>query len=311
LIDRPDLNLMKVYNTRQRWEAREILQRRTTVAEDRKSGVLAVVVWDRDPKRAAAIARGYIEELNTIAAQLNTSSAGREREFIEKRLQTAKQELDEAAVRLAEFSGKNSTVDIKEQAHAMVSGFATLQGELIAAESELNGLRQIFTDDNARVRSLRARVAELQRQLEKMGGVPGAAPSAAQLFPSIRQLPALGVQYAELYRRAKVTEVVYDLLTQQYELARIQEAKELPSVRVLDEPDVPEKKARPHRSIIVLVSVFAALGLAVTWVFVRDRWEHMNSVDPRKLVVVASWRAVLDIGNGLKRKTVKTAVPRA
>src|SRR5207253_2187866 len=127
-----------------------------------------------------------------------------------------------------QFSSKNAAIDIKEQGKAMVEGAAILQGQLIAAQSELEGLRQIYTDNNVRVRSVRARIDELKHQLEKMGG-KGENPSAdsrqeqdspAQqdsLYPSIRKLPLLGVTYADLYRRTRVQEAVFESLTKEYE----------------------------------------------------------------------------------------------
>src|SRR5262249_6717712 len=118
-----------------------------------------------------------------------------------------------------------------------------LQGELIAAQSELEGLRQIYTDENVRVRATRARIAGLQHELEKLGGkgdTPGAEDQENTLYPSIRKLPLLGATYADLYRRVAVQEVVYETLTKQCELAKVQEAKEIPSVKVLDPAEVPE-----------------------------------------------------------------------
>ena len=121
----------------------------------------------------------------------------------------------------------------------MVEAAATLQGQLIAAESELQGLKQIYTDSNPRVRSLNARVDELKRQLDKLGGKGESMTEASDqpgdsLYPSIRKLPLLGVTYADLYRRTMIQEAVLETLTKEYEIAKVQEAKEIPTVKVLD-----------------------------------------------------------------------------
>src|SRR5262249_51765864 len=145
-----------------------------------------------------------------------------------------------------QFASKNGAIDIKEQGRAMVEAAATLEGQLIAAKSELEGLKQIYADNNVRVRSTQARIAELQSQLNKVGG-KGENDSSTisngsdRLYPSLRRLPILGVTFADLYRRTKVQEAVYEALTQQYELAKVQEVKETPSVKILDEARVPEK----------------------------------------------------------------------
>ena len=173
---------------------------------------------------------------------------------------------------------------------------AKLDGELIAAQSELEGLEQIYTKDNARVRSLQARVDELRSQLHKIGGDIGTAdgkPGAAQEFPSIRQLPLLGVRWAELYRETKIQETVYELLTQQYELAKIEEAKEIPVVKVLDLADVPEKKSFPPRALIGLMGMVMAFSTACAWVLAKNQWDTTDECNPRK----AFW---LEVGRSIR-----------
>ena len=115
----------------------------------------------------------------------------------------------------------------------------------------------MYSDDNVRVREARARIDELQSQLRKMGGiggkVDGSDQKSDQLYPSIRELPILGVTYSDLYRQLTMQEAIYETLTKQYELAKVEEAKEIPPIKVLDEPQVPERKSSPHRSVIVLL----------------------------------------------------------
>ena len=290
LIDRFDLR--KEYSTRYYFNARRTLARYTTIEEDRKSNVISIRVTDHSPARAAELANAYVEEMNKLAADLNTSAAHRERVFVEDRLSSVKKDLDSAERELSDFSSKTSTIDIKEQARAMVGAAATLQGQLIAAQSELKGLEQIYAPQNVRVRSVAARIAELQNQMQKLGGAytkagPGVREDAAtELYPSIRQLPALGYEYAELYRRTKVQETVYELLTQQLELAKIQEAKELPTVRVMDKAEIPERKSFPPRTVIVLVSALFALLLASGWLVLKQRWNAIDPGDERKLFLL-------------------------
>ena len=168
LIERFDLK--KVYRTKLELDARRNLEGRTVMSEDRKSGILTLTVTDNDPKRAAAIAQAYVEELDRLVAQLSTSSARREREFLQERLSAVQVDLGDAEKEFSQFSSRNNAIDIKEQGRAMVEASATLEGQLIAAKSELEGLKQIYTDSNVRVRSTRARIGELQNQLERIGG---------------------------------------------------------------------------------------------------------------------------------------------
>jgi capsule polysaccharide export protein KpsE/RkpR len=280
-------DLKRLYGDSRMEDARKDLAEHTGISVDLKSQIITITVTDHDPKRAAAMSQAYIEQLNRLVAELSTSSARRERIFLEERLQGVTKDLESAEREFSQFSSKNNAIDIKEQGKAMVEAAATLQGQLIAAESELEGLRQIYTDNNVRVRSVRARIDELKHQLEKIGGKgeDTSATSAQQsgsLYPSIRKLPLLGVTYADLYRRTKVQEAVFETLTKEYELAKVQEAKEIPAVKVLDAPNIPDKRSFPPRLIIMLLGTAFAFSLAAAWSLGKSAWERADANDPRK-----------------------------
>ena len=295
-------DLRRVYGTRLVMDARKRLDESTSISEDKKSGIITISVTDHSPQRAAALASAYVDQLNSLVSELSTSSAHREREFLEERLKVAKQDLDDASNQLAQFSSKHNTLDIQQEGKAMLDAAGAIAGEMIAAQSQLEGLRQIYTDNNSRVRSLNARVAELRKQLEKLGGTQANAvngtsaspeqtgdPSAARAggglpYPTIKSLPLLGAKYADYYRRAKIQETVFELLTEQYELAKVQEAKETPSVKVLDPARIPEKKSFPPRLVIMFLGTFLAFALSVVWVLGSARWEEADPQDPRKIL---------------------------
>ena len=283
LID--EFQLMKVYHDRKIEDARKDLAERTEVSEDRKSGIITIGVTDHDPNRAAGMAKAYVGELDRLVAQVSTSSARRERVFLEGRLEKVKGDLDLAAKNFSQFASKNSAIDIPAQGKAMVEAAAVLQGQLIAAQSELSGLEQIYTGNNVRVRAVQARVNELQKKLNEIGsaGTQGGSPAENSLYPSIRKLPLLGVTYADLYRQTKIQETVYELLTQQYELAKVQEAKEIPTVKVLDAAIVPTKKTFPPRGLIVLMGTMLGITLAMTWILGKTQWDAVDVYDPRRV----------------------------
>ena len=287
MIDK--FNLKKVYWTGLEKTAREKLQDNTTISEDRKSGIITITVTDGDPRRASAMAQAYVGELDRLVALLSTSAARREREFLEGRLKGVQADLESAEKDFSQFASKNKAIDIKEQGRAMVEAGAELEGQLIAAKSELEGLRQIYADNNVRVRSLQARITELEKQLEKLGGKGESTSSAGNgqgdaLFPSIRKLPLLGVTFADLYRRTKVQETVFEVLTQQYELAKVQEAKEIPSVKVLDEARVPERKSFPPTLLIMFLCTFFGLTAASVVTLGQARWAEVEPTDPGKVL---------------------------
>src|ERR1700739_4021605 len=256
-------DLRKVYGDKRWQDARKKLENRTDVTMDRKSGIITIKVSDHSRERAAAMGREYVEQLNRLVISLDTSSAHRGRVFLRSRLKKVQQDLANAEKAFGQFASKNTALDVKEQGRAMIGAAGELEGELIAAETELEGLRQIYTSNNVRVRSLEARVAEYKRQLQKMGGQPGGSGGEAaensgdaqnsDIGPSIRQLPLLGVTWSDLLRKTKVEETVFEILTKQYEMARVEEAREVPSIKVLDVAGIPEKKWFRRRSVLVLV----------------------------------------------------------
>jgi uncharacterized protein involved in exopolysaccharide biosynthesis len=279
-----------VYRVRLLKDAREELASNTMITDDRKSGIISVTVVDKSPERAAAMARAYVEELDRLTAELTTSAAHRERVFLEGRLQSIKQELDVDARELSDFSTKNNTLDVNEQGKAMVMAAANLEGELIATEAELGSAKQIYSDNNYRVRSLQARASELRRQLGNVVGTTHSGASAAEstsdsgMMVPINKLPKLAVTYYDLFRRVKIQEAVFETLTKQYELAKVEEAKEIPVVRVLDLANVPERKSGPHRLMIMLAGGVLGCMLCSIYLLASSRWHVMGATDPTRVL---------------------------
>ena len=295
-------DLRGVYYRKRYEDTRKILEHRSDIAEDRRSGIITIKVQDRSPERAAKIAHGYVEELNARVATLTTSSAHRERVFLEGRVQRVKQQLDEATLKLSQFSSKNRTLDPQIQGKAQLDAASALQGQLIAAETELSGLRQIYGSDNYRVKATSAKVGELRAKLTAMVGAQGddKIKVGGQLYPSLEQLPLLGNTYLDLAREAKIEEALYEVLIKQYELAKVQEAKELPSIKVLDEPVVPERKAFPPRLLITLGGALLVFCLGFAWLFLRQVWCRLPETDPIKS---GARELASSVSNGWRKST--------
>jgi uncharacterized protein involved in exopolysaccharide biosynthesis len=292
-------SLTNVYKVTGDEEAQEKLNDNTFIREDKNSGLIAISVTDHDPRRAAAIANAYVDKLNALLGQLSTSSAHKERVFLEERLKFVKQDLDQATNQLAQFSSSTDTLDPQQESKAMLDAAGNITAQLVASESQLEGLRQIYTDRHPRVRALNARVEQLRKELEKLGGAPETAAAGQQTrrshdantqasstaYPSIRTLPLLGAKYGDYYRHVKIQESVYEQLTSQYELAKVQEAKEIPTIRVLDVAQPPRKKVSPHRALLSVLGIFVSFGVAtICWLLAM----FCHEVDPRdpRLVVV-------------------------
>ena len=168
LIKRFDLQ--HVYRLRYRLDTAKHLAHHTDITDDKKSGIITITVDDTDPRRARDLAQGYLDDLNLLVNRTSTSSAHQERVFIEKRLAKVKVDLESAQQQMSEFASRHETIDIKEQTRAIVEAGAKLQAQMIVEQSGLTSLRQIYGDDNVRVRAAEARIRVLQNQLARMNG---------------------------------------------------------------------------------------------------------------------------------------------
>jgi uncharacterized protein involved in exopolysaccharide biosynthesis len=300
LVDRFDLR--KRYHCKYAEDARKKLGLRTTISEDKKSGVLEIAVRDKDRDVAAALAGAYIEELDHVMTQVATSSARRERVFLERRLADELKVLEDAEQQFSRFASSNMALDIPQQTKVSVESAARLQGALIDAKGQLESLEQIYSPDNIRVKSLRAHVAELQREFSKInsgGSAVGGAQDPNSPYPSVKNLPLLGVKWSDLYRNTKIHETVYELLTQRYEMSRIQEAKEIPTVKVLDPPSVSERK-QPDMGFVLVIGGLVSVILACAGILLRDRWARRDEEDP--------WRVLLATIYGTTRRGIRSVV---
>jgi capsule polysaccharide export protein KpsE/RkpR len=306
LIERFDLR--KKYGLDYWEDTRKKLTSRTVVAEDKKSGVISISVRDRDAALATELTNAYVEELGLVMAKVSTSAARRERIFIEQRLAEENKSLQDAEQQFSQFASSNMALNVPEQTRVMVEASARLQGELIATRAQLEGLKQTYTEENIRVRSVQAHVNELERELAKLNsGRVSNVQDPTSPYPSVKNLPLLGVKWADLFRNSKIRETVVELLTQQYEMARIQEAKEIPSVKVLDPASTPEKKS-PSWLLILLGGTLAGTALACLGYFLKNWWERWDQDDPRRMLVAqvvhSSGRNVSSL-RGILRRTRK------
>jgi uncharacterized protein involved in exopolysaccharide biosynthesis len=167
----------------------------------------------------------------------------------------------------------------------MLDAISTVQGQLISAQTELHGLQAAYTDESVGVIQAKARVATLSGELQKLegvGGDNGLAADTEESYPSLRQLPLRSATYADLYRHTKTLEVAYELLSRELEAAKIQEAEEIPSVKVLDPPVIAQKNSFPPRMLLIAVGALFGLLCGSAWIIGREVWQRIDDSDPMK-----------------------------
>jgi capsule polysaccharide export protein KpsE/RkpR len=270
-------------------DARKVLTSQTKIEQDRQSGVISISVSSDDRTLSAKLAQGYVEELNRVVTDDSTSAARRERVFLEERVKEVKQDLDDSAKALSQFSTKTKAIDVSSQAKSMMDAESKLEDELMDGRSQLAALRQTYSEDNNLVKAAEARNAELQREINSTGGTPdrngAGAATGGSVYPTVGELPALGLTYYDLERKVTVDEALWEALTKEYETAKFEEAREIPTLQVLDAAEVPRLKSGPNRKFMLIIGAMVSFVLACLLVLVLNLWEQMDpEQEPKRML---------------------------
>ena len=245
-------------------DAARSLMGMTNITDDKKGGVISISVEYKDPKIAADIANHYTTVLQKFINENTLSMAKKNRIFIEDQLQKVKGELKEAEEAMKNFQTNKRIVAMDAQTEAAIKTLAELKAQITAREVQLGVMKGFSTAVNPDVLRIRDELRELRKQLAMVESKSGNTETVA--LPSISEAPALGLQYVRLKRESLIQEKVFELLTQQYEMARIEEAKEDITFQVIDRAIPPDKRIKPKRRQMVMlagaVSLFAGVFLA-------------------------------------------------
>ena len=266
------LDLQKEFKSKTLEDARKSLEG-TVKFQAGKDGIISISADYKDPVKAALFANTFVDELSRRSVQLNLTKVGSERVFLEKRLEVVKQDLRNAENDMKAFQEKYKTIKADSQATVAIEGIAKLRAELVSKEVQLATLRNTMTDENSQVKSLLAAVAKIKSQLGAMAGADG----GSDVIPSVGNMPGLGLEYARKLRELKIQEAIFEQLSKQYEVAKLNEAKDSSSLQVLDEAVVPLKKSKPKRSLIVILSAVTAFFISIFVVFIQ---EYLTKLPP-------------------------------
>lgn len=254
-------NLLDRYEVKFMQDARTKLEGITRIAVT-KEKVIRVTIEDRDPALAAEMANFYVENLDRLNRTMGISKASENRKFVEGRLKETVEALVQAEESLKEFQTKNKAVAIDVQSKAMMEAAATLQAQITAQEVQMQVMGTYLSKENPEISRVRSSIDELRKQLALMeSGKSGKRVPGEQLHPAIVAVPSLALEYGRLMRNLKVQETLYTLLATQFEQAKLTEARDTPTVQVLDYAIPSERKSRPRTLVNGLLAGGAALLL--------------------------------------------------
>ena len=231
-----------------------------------KDAIITIEVDDKDPKRAAELANAYVDELFKFTGVLAVTEASQRRLFFERQFALAKDNLAKAEAAARQALQTGGLVKVDDQGRAIVEVTARLRGQISVKEVQIGAMRTFAADRNPDLRLAQQELESLKRELAKIEGAGGT--KSATNGPS-----GQGSDSLRLLRDVKYYEVIFDLLARQYELAKIDEAKDSALIQVLDKAIELDRKSKPHRSLIVLLYALLAGLIAIVWAYTREALE--------------------------------------
>jgi uncharacterized protein involved in exopolysaccharide biosynthesis len=269
IIDR--FSLQKHYENSSREKTRGRLQASTAIVAG-KEGIITVQVEDEDQNLVASLANGYVDELFRLTKTLAVTEASQRRLFFEHELENAKNNLVKSEVALKGAMDEHGVVSVGTEGRAQLETIARLRAQATAQEINLSSMKAFLTQDNPEYRRAEQSLSSIRAELARLenGRVE---PDAGAGTP--RAVSTAGIKSIQLLRDVKYHEMLYELLAKQYEAARLDEAKDPGVIQVLDPAVKPERRSKPKRAFIVMLSTFVATLFAMIFVLLQEaknRW---------------------------------------
>ncbi len=267
-------DLMKVYKAKRLSDARKTLKSKTKILPE-KSSLISISVEDHDAKRAAALANAYVDQLHDLMSHLAVTSAAQRRMFFEQQVMQVKEKLADAEVALEETERKTGIIQPQGQAQAVIATIMQLRAQISASEVELGALRTSATEQNPEVITLQSQIAGLRTQLADFEkGHPQSVSTDGNVLTPTSQVPAASLEYLRRLRDLRYQETLFEFMTRQYEMAKVDEAKQGQMIQVVDPALAPERRSWPPRTLLTLLAFILAVMTATFWVILQAAYEH-------------------------------------
>jgi uncharacterized protein involved in exopolysaccharide biosynthesis len=268
--------LMQEYHARYLSDARKRFEGRATVDGSGKDGLIHISVEDRDPQRAADLANGYVDQFRSQSQHLAITEASQRRLFFEQELERAKNNLANAEEALKQTEQTTGVIQLDSQARALIESATTLRAQVAEKEVQIQGMRTFATGENAQLVQAQQELEGMRAQLAKLGGSEDSA-SGGIIVPK-GQVPEAGLEYVRKLRDVKYNETIFDILARQFEIAKLDEAKEGALIQVVDPAIVPDKRSFPKRGLLVVGTIVLGFIFGCFAAFLLAGFERMKSL---------------------------------
>jgi uncharacterized protein involved in exopolysaccharide biosynthesis len=269
-------HLQTLYHVKYLSSARKRWEKKTLIDSGLKDGLIRLSVTDRDPRRAAEMANGWVEEYRRLSASLAVSEASGRRLFFERQVTEARENLARAEEEMKQTEQRTGVIEMDGQAHAMIAAAAILRAQVAAKQVEIQAMRQFAADENPDLERARQELSSLEAQLAAMDVIHDRR--SGDLVAPKGMVSQAGLEYARALREVKYRETVVSLLMRLQEVARVDEARQGAQAQVVDAAAVPDRPTSLFRIWIVLGTLLASLPLALAIALAIEALEVLRNL---------------------------------
>ncbi|MDR3739243.1 MAG: Wzz/FepE/Etk N-terminal domain-containing protein [Terracidiphilus sp.] len=266
--------LMARYHTKELSDTRAAFEANSKVVLGAKDGLITVSVTDKDPSMAANIANGYIDEFRKSSANLAITEASQRRSFFQQQLLESQQNLVSAEEALKKTEQSTGVLQIDSQTRSLIESAASLRAQIVAKEVQLQGMRSYATEDNPEMVEAKQQLAALQAQLAKLVG--GNQDTGSDFIVPKGRVPEAAMEYIRKLRDVKYYEAISELIAKQFEMAKLDEARQGSIIQVVDPAVPPEHRSFPKRTITVLLAMLLSFFAACAWSLISNGFQRAN-----------------------------------
>jgi uncharacterized protein involved in exopolysaccharide biosynthesis len=273
------LDLMKEFNVNTIEDARRKYANSVKIQLSTKDGIITISADSTKPEMATKIVNVTVEELGRRSVQLNLAKVSNDRIFLEKRLEVVRKDLKRAEDEMKSFSQQSKAINVEVQAKASIEAVAKLKAELALKEVQLAAKRSYQTEESPEVRSLADAADRIKREIVALGGSSGGTGDGV---PSVGNIPNLALEFTRRTREVKIQEAILEQMSKQFEIAKMNENSDTSSLQILDDAVVPDRKSKPNRSLIVLMSTASAFFISIFVAFILEYVEMLGPEDHKR-----------------------------
>jgi len=284
-------HLMQEYHAKLASDGRKDLERYVKIDGAAKDGMIRVSVEDRDPKRASELANGYVDQFRKLSEHLAITEASQRRLFFEQQLETAKNNLADAEESLKVTEQKTGLIQLDSQARALIESAAQLRAEITAKEVQIRSMETFATSENAQIVQAQQELEGLKAQLAELGG---SETVDENLIVPRGKVTEASIEYVGKLRNVKYYETIFDILARQYEVAKLDEAKQGALIQVVDPAVPPDRRSFPKRGIIVIVSTVLGFMVGIVIALAKAMYENLSRV-PKYMTNISQLRKALSL----------------